>query len=215
MRKGAFGIAFAYLLISLLWIMFSDRLLFYFEGILSPNQYLWLSLGKGCLFVMVTAIALYALIRSEEQRLKQSEKQYRSMYESNPNPMWIYEPGTLRFISVNDAAIAVYGYSAEEFRQRTILDIRPLEDRENVIASSERLDNKHNDSGTWRHIKKDGQLIYVNITSHKIWFNKKPHIMVMIRDMTERVAFERALEKVRTTSTYARLYRAYRGSSVK
>lgn len=196
MRKGAFGIAFAYLLISLLWIMFSDRLLFYFDGILSPNQYLWLSLGKGCLFVMVTAIALYALIRSEEQRLKQSEKQYRSMYESNPNPMWIYEPGTLRFISVNDAAIAVYGYSAEEFRQRTILDIRPLEDRENVIASSERLDSKHNDSGTWRHIKKDGQLIYVNITSHKIWFNKKPHIMVMIRDMTERVAFERALEKV-------------------
>lgn len=196
MRKGAFGIAFAYLLISLLWIMFSDRLLFYFEGILSPNQYLWLSLGKGCLFVMVTAIALYALIRSEDQRLKQSEKQYRSMYESNPNPMWIYEPGTLRFISVNDAAIAVYGYSAEEFRQRTILDIRPLEDRENVISSSARLDSKLNDSGTWRHIKKDGQLIYVNITSHKIWFNKKPHIMVMIRDMTERVAFERALEKV-------------------
>ncbi|QTE38159.1 PAS domain S-box protein [Mucilaginibacter gossypii] len=196
MRKGAFGIAFAYLLISLLWIMFSDRLLFYFEGILSPNQYLWLSLGKGCLFVVVTAIALYALIRSEDQRLKQSEKQYRSMYESNPNPMWIYEPGTLRFISVNDAAIAVYGYSAEEFRQRTILDIRPLEDRENVISSSERVNSKLNDSGTWRHIKKDGQLIYVNITSHKIWFNKKPHIMVMIRDMTERVAFERALEKV-------------------
>ncbi|SDI73366.1 PAS domain S-box protein [Mucilaginibacter sp. P25] len=196
MRKGAFGIAFAYLLISLLWIMFSDRLLFYFEGILSPNQYLWLSLGKGCLFVVVTAIALYALIRSEDQRLKQSEKQYRSMYESNPNPMWIYEPGTLRFISVNDAAIAVYGYSAEEFRQRTILDIRPLEDRENVISSSERVNSKLNDSGTWRHIKKDGQLVYVNITSHKIWFNKKPHIMVMIRDMTERVAFERALEKV-------------------
>ncbi|QEM04261.1 PAS domain S-box protein [Mucilaginibacter rubeus] len=196
MRKGAFGIAFAYLLISLLWIMFSDRLLFYFEGILSPNQYLWLSLGKGCLFVVVTAIALYALIRSEDQRLKQSEKQYRSMYESNPNPMWIYEPGTLRFISVNDAAIAVYGYSAEEFRHRTILDIRPLEDRENVISSSERVNSKLNDSGTWRHIKKDGQLIYVNITSHKIWFNKKPHIMVMIRDMTERVAFERALEKV-------------------
>lgn len=196
MRKGAFGIAFAYLLISLLWIMFSDRLLFYFEGILSPNQYLWLSLGKGALFVMVTAIALYALIRSEDQRLKQSEKQYRSMYESNPNPMWIYEPGTLRFISVNDAAIAVYGYSAEEFRQRTILDIRPFEDREKVISSSERLDSKHNDSGTWRHIKKDGQLIYVSITSHKIWFNKKPHIMVMIRDMTERVAFEQALENV-------------------
>ncbi|WPV01419.1 PAS domain S-box protein [Mucilaginibacter sp. cycad4] len=196
MRKGAFGIAFAYLLISLLWIMFSDRLLFYFEGILSPSQYLWLSLGKGALFVMVTAIALYALIRSEDRKLKQSEKQYRSMYESNPNPMWIYEPGTLRFISVNDAAIAVYGYSAEEFRQRTILDIRPAEDRENVVSSSERLDSKLNHSGTWRHIKKDGQLIYVNITSHKIRFNKKPHIMVMVRDMTERVEFEQALEKV-------------------
>lgn len=196
MKKGAFGIAFAYLLISLLWIMFSDRLLFYFEKILSPDQYLWLSLGKGCLFVMVTAIALYALIKSEDRKLKQSEKQYRSMYESNPNPMWIYEPGTLRFISVNDAAIAVYGYSADEFKQRTILDIRPAEDKESVISSAERLESKFNHSGTWRHIKKDGQLIYVNITSHKIRFNKKPHIMVMVRDMTERVEFEQALEKV-------------------
>jgi PAS domain S-box-containing protein len=196
MKKGAFGIAFAYLLISLLWIMFSDRLLFYFEKILSPDQYLWLSLGKGCLFVMVTAIALYALIKSEDRKLKQSEKQYRSMYESNPNPMWIYEPGTLRFISVNDAAIAVYGYSADEFKQRTILDIRPAEDRDSVVSSAERLESKFNHSGTWRHIKKDGQLIYVNITSHKIRFNKKPHIMVMVRDMTERVEFEQALEKV-------------------
>jgi hypothetical protein len=80
MKKGAFGIALAYLLISLFWIMFSDRLLFYFEKILNPDQYLWLSLGKGCLFVIVTAIALYALIRSEDRKLKQSEKQYRSMY---------------------------------------------------------------------------------------------------------------------------------------
>ncbi|MDR6944764.1 PAS domain S-box protein [Mucilaginibacter pocheonensis] len=196
MRKGAFRIAFAYLLISLLWIMFSDRLLFYFEGVLTPGQYLWLSLGKGSLFVTVTAIALYALIRSESSKLKESEKQYRSMYESNPNPMWIYEPLTLRFISVNDAAIAVYGYSAEEFRQRTILDIRPPEDQESVVSSAEGLGNKFNQSGTWRHIKKNGQLIYVNITSHKIWFNKKPHVMVMVRDMTERVEFEQTLEEV-------------------
>ncbi|WP_413667598.1 PAS domain S-box protein [Mucilaginibacter sp. Mucisp86] len=195
-KKGALGIAFAYLLISLLWITFSDRLLFYFKTILSPDQYLWLSLGKGCLFVTVTAIALYALIRSEDRKLKQSEKQYRSMYESNPNPMWIYEPGTLRFISVNDAAIAMYGYSVEEFKQRTILDIRPAEDHQNVITSIEQLENKLNNSGTWRHIKKDGQVIYVNITSHKIRFNKKPHIMVMVRDMTERVEFEQVLEKV-------------------
>lgn len=195
-KRGAFVIALVYLVISLLWIMFSDRLLFYFEGVLSPGQYLWLSLGKGCLFVTITAIALYFLIRSEDRKLKQSEQQYRSMYESNPNPMWIYEPVTLRFVSVNDAATAVYGYSAEEFRQRTILDIRPAEDRERAISSAQKLESKHNDSGTWRHLKKDGQLIYVNITSHKIRFNNRPHIMVMVRDMTDRVEFEQVLEKV-------------------
>jgi PAS domain S-box-containing protein len=196
MRYGAFRIAVVYLVISLLWITFSDHFLFFFQHRLSAEQILTISSGKGYFFVVVTALLLFAIIRSDDKKLKQSEQQYRSMYESNPNPMWIYVPGTLNFISVNDAAVATYGYSRNEFLKKTILEIRPPEDAEKVIASAARLENSINNSGIWRHLKKDGTVIYVSITSHKISFNGQPHVMVLVRDMTETILFEKRLEKI-------------------
>jgi PAS domain S-box-containing protein len=196
MRYGAFRIAVVYLAISLLWITFSDRFLFFFQHGLSEEQILTISSGKGYFFVLITALLLFAIIRSDDRKLKQSEQQYRSMYESNPNPMWIYVPGTMRFISVNDAAVSAYGYSRNEFLEKTILEIRPPEDAEKVIVSAGRLASSINNSGVWRHLKKDGTMIYVSITSHRINFNGKPHVMVLARDMTVTILFEKELEKI-------------------
>ncbi|MDN3581494.1 PAS domain S-box protein [Mucilaginibacter flavus] len=196
MRYGALRIVILYVIVSLLWITFSDRLLYYFDSYFSHQQVLLISSCKGYLFVLVTGIFLYYFIKSDDRLLKNSELQYRNMYESNPNPMWIYDAETLKIASVNDAAIASYGFSKDEFLSKTILDIRPAEDAQKVIASSKHLSNDLNRSGAWRHLKKDGTLIYVIITSHKIIFNNQPHVLIMARDMTDQVLFEKKLEQV-------------------
>ena len=59
------------------------------------------------------------------RQLRKNEEQYRQLFERNPHPMWIFDPGTLAFLAVNDAAVAQYGYDREEFASRTIRDIRP------------------------------------------------------------------------------------------
>jgi len=69
-----------------------------------------------------------ALLRSS------SEDQYRLLFEGNPNPMWVYDEETLRFLAVNEAAVRVYGYSREEFLAKTIVEIRPPEERERLLA---------------------------------------------------------------------------------
>jgi PAS domain S-box-containing protein len=56
------------------------------------------------------------------------EEQYRILFDHNPNPMWVYDLETLRFLAVNDAAVYHYGYSRDEFFGMTIRDIRPPED---------------------------------------------------------------------------------------
>ena len=63
-----------------------------------------------------------------EEALRKSEAQYRLLFESNPQPMWVYDLTTLRFLAVNDAAVRHYGYSRAEFLDMTIKDIRPPED---------------------------------------------------------------------------------------
>ncbi|HMW03176.1 MAG TPA: response regulator, partial [Acidobacteriota bacterium] len=51
--------------------------------------------------------------------------QYRYLFQHNPQPMWVYDLHTLKFLDVNESALRVYGYSREEFSRMTILDIRP------------------------------------------------------------------------------------------
>jgi PAS domain S-box-containing protein len=68
-------------------------------------------------------------VREAQAALADSERRYRAMFASNPQPMWVYDVETLRFLDVNDSAVAHYGYSRDEFRALTVLDIRPEEDR--------------------------------------------------------------------------------------
>src|ERR1044072_9607088 len=65
-----------------------------------------------------------------DDALRRSEAQYRALFENNPQPMWVYDERTLRFLAVNEAAIERYGYSREEFLSMTIKSIRSTADVE-------------------------------------------------------------------------------------
>lgn len=72
------------------------------------------------------------------------------LFEKNPNPMWIYDSETLRFLDVNQSAIDTYGWSREEFLKMTILDIRPDMDAEAVRLTAKQ-GGVQQASGPWRH----------------------------------------------------------------
>ena len=64
-----------------------------------------------------------------------SENSYRSLFELNPQPMWIYDLETLQFLDVNHAAVDHYGYSRDEFLGMTLKDIRPVEKIANLLEN--------------------------------------------------------------------------------
>ncbi|MEW6195699.1 MAG: PAS domain S-box protein [Bacteroidota bacterium] len=137
--------------------------------------------------------------REMVERLRQSENHYRNLFNNNPHPMWVYDLNTLQFLEVNDAAVDHYGYSREEFLKMTIKDIRPKEDieklLENVHNSDKQPSNYIDHSGTWKHVKKDGTIIDVDITSHQINYNGHGGKLVLVNDITERLAAERKLKE--------------------
>lgn len=195
MRHGALRIAFIYVIISLLWITFSDRLLFSLEHNFTHQQVLLISSAKGYFFVAASGLFLYYLIKKNDQQLRKRETQYRNMYEANPVPMWIYDE-TFNIVSVNDAAVSSYGYSKEEFLTKNIRDIRTPGDAGMFTEPGGSLLPSLDLNGTWQHIKKDGSVIQVSVTSHKITFNNRPNVLVMARDMTEQLQIEQRLEKI-------------------
>ena len=110
--------------------------------------------------------------------------------------MWIYDLETLSFLEVNDAAIHNYGYSREEFLGMTIKDIRPQEDIPALLDNVSRVTEGLDAAGIWRHRKKDGSIIYVEITSHTLTFAGRLAEIVMADDITERWHWEERMEKL-------------------
>lgn len=132
-----------------------------------------------------------------ENALRDSEARYRYMFQSNPHPMWVFDLETLRFLAVNDAAIAHYGYTREQFLTMTIEDIRPLEDiprlRENL---NHPVEVGIDEAGVWRHRKQDNTLIDVEITSHRMDFGGRNAELVLAHDVTERKQAEERIRKL-------------------
>ena len=118
------------------------------------------------------------------------------LFEVSPQPCWVYDTTTLGFLDVNEAAIVHYGYSKEEFLSMTLKDIRPKEDLDilNIALQVVRADRPMHSKKTYRHQKKNGDIIDVMIQSNFYSFNGIDAEIVLINDISEIIASKRALE---------------------
>jgi PAS domain S-box-containing protein len=136
--------------------------------------------------------------REAQQALRDSETRYRLLFECNPLPLWVYDLETLAFLAVNDAAVEHYGYSREEFLRMTLKDIRPAEDVPLLLENlSKPQTGFHLSDICWRHRKKDGTIIDVEIACHSMVFADRNAEVVLARDVTESKRHEETLRETR------------------
>jgi len=128
------------------------------------------------------------------EALRQSQERYQLLFDSNPHPLWVYDLETLRILDINASAIQHYGYSREEFVGLTILDIRPPEDVPAVLESIANSGTQAIHHAFWKHRKKNGALMDVEVTSHPLLYGGRPARVVVSTDITERRQAEKALE---------------------
>ncbi|NUO65173.1 MAG: response regulator [Gemmatimonadaceae bacterium] len=129
----------------------------------------------------------------EESRLVADK--YRLLFRNNPVPMWVYANETLRFLAVNDAAVASYGYSREEFLSMSLRDVRPTEDVADLERVAHGLPGRYHKTGEWRHRRRNGEVFPVEITSHSVDWDGCAARLVLITDITERRAAEDAIRE--------------------
>jgi PAS domain S-box-containing protein len=111
--------------------------------------------------------------------------EYRSLFVDSPLAMAVYDPQTLRIVAVNAAAIAMYGFSQEEFLARKIDELRPEEDRDSwhrEVYSQPVVGLRRY---TGRHCRKNGELFHIQAAANDIEFDGRPARVVAVTDVSD------------------------------
>ena len=125
--------------------------------------------------------------------LPSSDEQYRPLFALSPQPAWVYDRETLRFLEVNEAAVRSYGWTRDEFLAMSIRDIRPPASQPALDELLEKTRDSHSHSTLSVHRTKTGRTLRVEISSYPLEFLGRSARMVLVHDVTERESAAEAL----------------------
>lgn len=161
------------------------RVPYYFKATLLQYE------GKPCL--LGTGIDITERRKAEED-MKLSEQKYKLLFHSNPLPMWMLSLPEYEIIEVNDATLGQYAYDRQEFLALDIFTLRPQEDIEKIKYVTNRNFRGIHNAGVWRHQKKTGEIIYVDVVTHDIYYEGRPVRLVLANEVTEQHLAEEKLK---------------------
>jgi two-component system cell cycle sensor histidine kinase/response regulator CckA len=150
-------------------------------------------------------LALAIERRRAEIALRKNEEMFRLLFSYNPLPTWVIDLETLRFLEVNEAAVQQYGYSANEFRNMSALDIRPEEERTRFLGTLRKENAGVRHHRQWKHLKKDGKIIQVESISHELEYAGRQVRLVVAQDVGERQVLEQQLRQSQKMEAVGRL----------
>jgi diguanylate cyclase (GGDEF)-like protein/PAS domain S-box-containing protein len=134
-----------------------------------------------------------AVGRAHRETLEERARTFTLMFEKNPLPMWVIDPQTLAFLSVNDAAVAAYRYSREQLATMTFADLteaNPAGDAGNAV-----LAGPYPVAGIGRLRVADGRTVDVEMVVDEIETRGRLVRLVVARDVTEQRRLEDELRR--------------------
>ncbi len=197
----ACAIGLAYAIVACLWIAFSDLLLVWMFPNANMKTMVFLQTLKGWGFVIVTGMLFTFILYRKlmeigrtQQSLQEHMESYRMLFAYNPEPMWIYDPVTLHFVEVNEAAIRTYGYTRTELLSMHVADICLPEDVQSAPLSSKTIADPRIER-IERHLWKDRSVRNVSTISTNILFLGQKLCLTLANDVTEKYLAEEELRR--------------------
>jgi PAS domain S-box-containing protein len=143
--------------------------------------------------------------KKAEELIKESEDLYKNLFYKSPLPICVIAADTLQFIEVNEALIQLYGYTRKEFMKMTAFDVMAPEEQQQLQASLPTIAHINRPSILRRHVKKNNEIIFVEISAHAINYKGSNAWLVLANDLTEKIKLQNQLveEKIKRQTEIA------------
>jgi PAS domain S-box-containing protein len=200
-RFPALKLVLTYAVAGALWILFSDKLVSWL--VRDPATAGHVQTYKGWLFVAVTALLLWFLtqrflnqLRRSEAVLRESERNYREVFNATADAIFIHDAATGRILRVNQAMLRMYGYSAEQ----EVIDLNaddlsandPAFSRAETESRIRKALQEQQQMFEWRAKRKNGELFWVEVALRSSRIGGQECVLAVVRDITERRRAEEA-----------------------
>jgi PAS domain S-box-containing protein len=144
---------------------------------------------------LIGTIIDISIRKRAELALLTSEKRYKGMFSANPLPMCIVDADTLKFLEINATAILHYGYSRSEFLRMQAQDVIYFEHDAESNGIEDLKNSDGQESKIYRHKKKSGEIIYVELSWHRMEYDGKRAYHVMAVDVSESIRLQHQLQQ--------------------
>jgi PAS domain S-box-containing protein len=155
----------------------------------------WTTYADGS-FVLIVTIVLFFSIRFYRLKLTHSQNSYKTLFNTSPLPMWIFDIESGKFLLVNQAMVDKYGYSKKELMQMSPVSIRPAEEVPRYLADIQLKNEGMHDVGIWKHKKKNGNIFIVQVRTNKILYKQRECFLVIADDITELMQSKSEIERL-------------------
>lgn len=124
--------------------------------------------------------------KQEEEQLKQSESKCRTIFDSANDGILLADIETKKFFDGNKSICRMLGYTIEELKNLSIMDIHPKESVPFVVAQFEKQLRKEIDIAANLPVKrKDGSVFYADINASPLKLGNKEYLLGIFRDITK------------------------------
>lgn len=192
MKDISVKITLIYFLFGLIWILVSDQLFYHF---FDSKSYLFIQSFKGVLFVIVSSLLLWILLKKNEKKFKKISSEFDECFLNNPVPMAVYDVSTFKFVRVNKALEIISLFKENELISLGVLNLFADENKEKAKNRTAQVDNSKSSSGIWKLKDKNNNERYVTlITTPALGFGDNCRLAIAI-DSTEMIKSKELIEQ--------------------
>ena len=125
--------------------------------------------------------------KKTEEEINAAASKYKLLFENNPMPMWMRSVESQQVIEVNMAACKAFGYTREEFMELSPVEFRHPDEVEKFLKEFKDDFSVASDRGIWKHRKKNGEYLSVEIIAQDIVYNRQKVRLILANDVTEKI----------------------------